>query len=40
MRWKWTGCIWYQPGKECYFVLTKPTGHIIDYAHELEIAIS
>ncbi len=27
-------------GKDCYFVLTKPTGNIIDYARELEIAIS
>jgi hypothetical protein len=27
-------------GKECYFVLTKPTGSIIDYARELETAIS
>jgi hypothetical protein len=27
-------------GKECYFVLTKPTGRIVDYSRELELAIS
>lgn len=27
-------------GKECYFVLTKPTGRFVNYAHELEVAIS